>query len=447
MSELPKGWTRGSLGDVLQIRNGYAFKSTEFKQHGVPLVRQSNLDGDKVDLSKCAYLEERYLLERAGFTLHNGDVLIGMSGSVGKLCTYNKNFAALQNQRVGKIELHAANQTEWRLIWHFLKTITGALLEKSKGVAVANVSPDDIHSLPLNIPPLAEQTRIAAKLDELLAQVDTLKARIDGIPVLLNRFRQSVLAAAVSGRLTRESYDSLSGTYALEPLGMLVAEPLRNGKSVKDGIGQRVLRLSALKKNSIDYFESKAGNWAGINFEQYIVKNDDFLISRGNGTKAFVGRGGLARNVTDNIAYPDTMIRVRPNTQKLLPKYLATVWNSQLVRRQIESTARTTAGIWKISQGDLEVVKIPLPSLVEQSEIVRSVEQLFAYADQLEIKIASAKSRIDHLTQSILTKAFRGELVPQDPNDEPASVLLERINAQRVATPKAKRGRRVATPS
>jgi len=78
----------------------------------------------------------------------------------------------------------------------------------------------------------------------------------------------------------------------------------------------------------------------------------------------------------------------------------------------------------------------------EQIEIVRRVEQLFAFTDQLEAKVASARSRIDLLTQSILVKAFRGELVPQDPSDEPASVLLERIQAQRAAAPKAKRGRK-----
>lgn len=86
----------------------------------------------------------------------------------------------------------------------------------------------------------------------------------------------------------------------------------------------------------------------------------------------------------------------------------------------------------------------PVPSIEEQTEIVRRVEQLFAFADQLEAKVASAKSRIDHLTQSILAKAFRGELVAQDPNDEPASLLLERIQAQRAAAPKAKRGRKSA---
>ena len=82
--------------------------------------------------------------------------------------------------------------------------------------------------------------------------------------------------------------------------------------------------------------------------------------------------------------------------------------------------------------------------IVPDDFVVRRVEQLFAFADQLETKVTSAKNRIDHLTQSILAKAFRGELVPQYPNDEPASVLLERIKAQRTAAPKAKRGRKAS---
>ncbi|GAD65180.1 hypothetical protein PA6_085_00030, partial [Aquipseudomonas alcaligenes NBRC 14159] len=87
---------------------------------------------------------------------------------------------------------------------------------------------------------------------------------------------------------------------------------------------------------------------------------------------------------------------------------------------------------------------LPVPPAGEQTEIVRRVEQLFAFADQLEAKVTTAQARIDRLTQSILAKAFRGELVPQDPNDEPASLLLERIRAQRADAPKAKRGRKSA---
>ena len=86
-------------------------------------------------------------------------------------------------------------------------------------------------------------------------------------------------------------------------------------------------------------------------------------------------------------------------------------------------------------------MRIYLPPIAEQTEIVRRVEQLFAFADQLEARVNQARSRIDRLTQSILARAFRGELVPQDPNDEPASVLLQRIQAQRASAPKPKRGR------
>ncbi|KTT59963.1 specificity determinant HsdS [Pseudomonas oryzihabitans] len=97
-----------------------------------------------------------------------------------------------------------------------------------------------------------------------------------------------------------------------------------------------------------------------------------------------------------------------------------------------------------MSGQDLKATLVTYPSVPEQTEIVRRVEQLFAFADQLESRVRAAQARIDRLTQSILAKAFRGELVPQDPNDEPASVLLERIKAQRAAAPKARRGRQAA---
>lgn len=98
-----------------------------------------------------------------------------------------------------------------------------------------------------------------------------------------------------------------------------------------------------------------------------------------------------------------------------------------------------------INLADVRRLPIALPSRTTQREIVRRVEQLFAYADQLEAKVTAAQQRIDALTQSLLAKAFRGELVPQDPSDEPASALLERIRAQRAAAPKPKRGRKAAT--
>ena len=124
-------------------------------------------------------------------------------------------------------------------------------------------------------------------------------------------------------------------------------------------------------------------------------------------------------------------------------RYLELVVQAEPTQRFIQEYAKGMA-IPHLSITDFARSPVPVPSAEEQTEIVRRVEQLFAFADQLEAKVASAKSRIDHLTQSILAKAFRGELVPQDPNDEPASVLLERIKTQRAAAPKAKRGRKAS---
>ncbi|NNB34170.1 restriction endonuclease subunit S [Pseudomonas fragi] len=117
--------------------------------------------------------------------------------------------------------------------------------------------------------------------------------------------------------------------------------------------------------------------------------------------------------------------------------------NSEIAQRNV---ADNQVGVAQqhFNVGSMKKMPINLPPIDEQTEIVRRVEQLFTFAEQLEARVDSAKSRIDLMTQSILAKAFRGKLVPQDPNDEPASVLLERIKAQRAAAPKAKRGRKAS---
>ena len=109
------------------------------------------------------------------------------------------------------------------------------------------------------------------------------------------------------------------------------------------------------------------------------------------------------------------------------------------IRKSAAGGAQPNLNLNKIRE-----IQIDLPSLEDQGNIIDRVEQLFTFADQLEARLADARQRVDALTQSILAKAFRGELVPQDPNDEPASVLLERIAAQRAAEPKPKRGRKTA---
>lgn len=336
------------------------------------------------------------------------------------------------------------------------------------------------------LPPLAEQTRIAQRLDELLAQVHTLKARIDAIPALLKRFRQSVLAAAVSGRLTEE-WRNDNPIHEGEITGLLEEIELERQKAFQadaERVGRRkkynppvpalAERLPEIPSSwswvSVDSLASKVVDGvhkkpdykeSGVPFitvknlttdneisftdTKYVsIEDHKEFYKRANPEKSDIliskdGTLGVVRQIKTNTEFSIfvSVALVKPALRSM-SDYLEIAFKSPQVQAQMVGVG---SGLQHIHLTDLRQDAIPLPTKHEQTEIVRRVDQLFAFADQLESKVASAKSRIDHLTQSILAKAFRGELVPQDPNDEPASVLLERIKAQCAAPPKARRGR------
>jgi type I restriction enzyme S subunit len=275
-----------------------------------------------------------------------------------------------------------------------------------------------------------------AKLQKLLSRVDAAQVRLATIPHILKRFRQSVLTAACSGQLTadwRKENAINQGEWEKAKLMDLLLEPLSNGRSVVDATeGCPVLRLTCLRNGRIDLSERKIGAWTFDSARRFFVAKGDFFVSRGNGSLSHVGRGGLVEDEPDAVAFPDTLIRLRTRNDLINQRFLREVWRSRIIREQIESSAHTTAGIWKISQKDIGRFILPLPELAEQEEIVRRVEALFKTADELEARYLKAKAHVDMLTQSILAKAFRGELVPQDPSDEPASLLLERIRTREV---------------
>ena len=329
----------------------------------------------------------------------------------------------------------------------------------------------NMRMIPVPLPPLAEQTRIAAKLDELLAQVDTLKARVDGIPALLKRFRQSVLAAAVSGRLTEEWRVQNCPTpptapspnkYSLSKEELKKFADLHNLPhvwecasaaevcgSVRDGThdtpayhlsGIPLVTSKNIGSGFVDTKEAKL-----ISIEDHLEISKRSLVEHGDVLFSMIGTVGnccVVREQDSEFSIKNVGL-FKKNEPVILPRFLEFWLNSQVMWSWLEKNLKGSSQKFA-SLGTLRAMPVFLPSLQEQTEIVRRVEQLFAFADQLEAKVASAKSRIDHLTQSILAKAFRGELVPQDPNDEPASLLLERIKTHRAAAPKAKRGRKAS---
>ncbi|MBW2737589.1 MAG: restriction endonuclease subunit S [Deltaproteobacteria bacterium] len=257
------------------------------------------------------------------------------------------------------------------------------------------------------IPSLNEQHRIVAKLEKLLQKVDACKERLDKIPTILKRFRQSILAAACSGRLTadwREEHD-IEGEWPICQLGALFT--MRNGKSL------------TVKKRKGGEIPVYGGNGMMGTHEQGNTKGQVVVIGR-------VGaQCGNVHFVSGIVWVTDNAISLQAK-QEIVPEFYAYFLKAKHLNMLSGGTGQPY-----LSQEILAPIETPLPSLDEQLEIVRCVEALFKIADQIEERYKKARAYVDKLTQSILAKAFRGELVPQNLNDEPASELLQRIKEER----------------
>lgn len=445
MSELPNGWGRAEIGDLCNLINGRAFKPQEWSDSGLPIIRIQNLNNPA---SKFNHFSGDF---DAKHHVKNGDLLFAWSGTPGT--SFGAHIwhggDAVLNQHIFKIEFSERETNRGFLRYAINQKLDELISSAQGGVGLRHVTKGTFEKTEISFPPLAEQTRIAQKLDELLAQVDTLKARIDAIPALLKRFRQSVLAAAVSGRLTEAGVSEelgLPSGWLEVPLASVVDE-LRYGTAQKcdyNGGSTGVLRIPNIGENGITLSDLKYSDFSETERNKLSLRQGDIVLIRSNGSVELVGKPAVVSSKEEGLLFAGYLIRIRLDTRKALSEYVNYWLKSPATRQVIELKARSTSGVNNINSEEIRSLTLPMPPLAEQTEIVRRIEQLFAFADQLEAKVASAKSRIDHLTQSILAKAFRGELVPQEPNDEPASVLLERIKAQRAAAPKARRGRKAS---
>lgn len=465
MSDFPAGWLPVRLGEVTEFKYGKALPAAVRDGGEFPVFGSNGVVGKhSIWISPAP------------------TIVIGRKGSVGEICFSDRNCSPIDTTYyVDTFEFF-----DPKFCFYLLKTLK--LGDLNKSTAIPGLNRQDAYDLKIGLAPLAEQTRMAAKLDELMAKVDTLKARIDGIPAMLKRFRQSVLAAAASGRLTEKwrEINSVSETGLdvikrdqLAKQALLEEQPeLKKKKSSiqseidenylfaipdswafttwgkisewitygftrpmpKAESGKRLLTAKDVQRFALELVE--CGLTTTDAFESLSDKdrpqNGDLLITKDGS----IGRAALVRTEEDFCINQSVAVCWLRSTA-MNKSYLELLSNSDFTQRFVLDKAQGMA-IQHLSIIDFAKCPVPVPPVSEQNEIVRLVEQLFAFADQLENKVNLAKSRIDHLTQSILAKAFRGELVPQDPNDEPASVLLERIKAQRAAAPKAKRGRKAS---
>lgn len=456
MNKLPEGWAVVSLGEIC----GQGVQRVPCADEDFTYIDIGSIDRQRKVISNAQKIPGAEAPSRARKLVEKGDIIVSMTRP-------NLNAVALidnkYNECIVSTGFDVLKPIGAEPLWVFAVVRSAAfvdsLCEKVQGALYPAVKPADIREYKLPLPPLAEQTRIAAKLDELLAHVDALKARIDGIPELLKRFRQSVLAAAVSGRLTQEWRAASGPTDSTEYQSIAISEPWSHTIDAPDSwrktIFEDVIKLiggSQPPKSEFTY-EQAPGLIRLIQIRDYKSDSHKVFIKQSSTKKRcnkddiMIGRYGppifqILRGLEG--AYNVALMKAVP-LEGLDNNYMYWYLQNYKLLNFVEAGSDRTAGQSGVNKSFLEKYPLFLPPIEEQIEIVHCVEQLFSFSDQVEARVKAAQARIDYLTQSILTKAFSGELVPQDPNDEPASVLLERIKTQHAVAPKAKRGRRAAT--
>lgn len=323
-----------------------------------------------------------------------------------------------------------------------------ALGESVHGATRPRINLGQLKNYSFGLPPLAEQKRIADKLEAVLRRVDACRARLDRVPALLKRFRQSVLAAATSGKLTEEwrMTNEVNDEWESVTLGSLMDSKPRNGYSPKSVDFETPVRSLTLTATTSGKFRGEYSKFIDEEIPRsshlWLVPGD-ILIQRAN-TIEYVGVSAIYDGPAAKFIYPDLMMKCRANG-RTTTGFLHLLLQSDPVRSHFRENATGTAGnMPKINQGTVMSAPATIPTLPEQQEIVRRVEDLFAFAERIEARLATARKTVERLTPATLAKAFRGELVPQDPADEPASALLERLRGSRgeASATKPKRGPR-----
>lgn len=471
--ELPVGWEEAPIGVFcMDIEQRVPGKNEKFFY----------IDIGSVDRNTKAVTGPTELLgigapSRARKCVLEGDVLVSMTRP-------NLNAVALVppelDGHIASTGFDVLRCPDLDCRWLYFLVRTKKFVEIMSGLVQGALYPavkaKDIRSFVVPVAPINEQRRITASLETTLAAVDACRQRLDGVAAILKRFRQAVLAAATSGELTREwrednPIDEDTGDNEVASLiekwissqlrgkTKIPAEPdlsywtteipqswhLGSVSMVAECLDSQRIPVKKDKRSAVQgTYPYYGANGIVDMVDEYIFDGELVLVTE---DETFYGREKPIAYRSSGKCWVNNHAHVLRPEDAVAADYLCYC----LMHYPVLPWLTGTTGRAKLTQGVLNSLPVAIPPRIEMERIVSKVQELFTLADQLEAKLTAARKLVDRLTPALLAKAFRGELVPQDPNDEPASVLLERIRAARQAEAAggkpSRRGRRKAAAS
>ncbi|WP_024851426.1 restriction endonuclease subunit S [Hydrogenovibrio kuenenii] len=482
---LPKGWVEASIGDLAEYINGFAFKPAHRSEAGTPIIRIQNLTNQNkpFNYTKMDFPEV--------YKVNSGDLLVSWSATLDAFIWRGER--AWLNQHIFKV-IPDTRLFHPGLLYYWMKIAIKQMLdtEHLHGSTMKHINRGPFLAHKTFIPPLKEQGRIFEKIEELFSDLDSGISELKVAQLKLTQYRQSLLKSAVEGTLTQQWREANSdkteetGPKLLErilkerralweqqkleefkakekkptkgwkekypepvkpdtkglpilPDGWVwatidqLAVNKRYGSSSKtndDSSGVPVLRMGNIQNGELDYDQLKFLPVDHNEFPSLLLNDGDLLFNRTNSAE-LVGKTAIYRDIGKPVSYASYLIAVT-FTEHFLPEIAAHYINSVLGKKWIAEVMNQTAGQANVNGTKLGALAVPLPSLGEQKALIERVANELDAVDRQDKAASFGLKQSDAQRKNILKSAFSGQLVPQNPNDEHASVLLEKIKKERV---------------
>jgi type I restriction enzyme S subunit len=457
---VPAGWQWTTVDGIGNVALG---RQRSPANHNGPKMRRYLRAGnitwngwDLSDVKEMNFDEDDFLR----FSLCSGDVLVnegsGSAKEVGKPAIWRGQMenCCFQNTL---IRVKPIGCTSEYLFFYFLFTARSeGFVSSTQGVNIHHIGKNGLASFPVPVPSISEQQRVVAKIDSLSAKTGRARDHLDHLPRLVEKYKRAVLTAAFEGKLTRQ-WRRGAKLLPVQPRKQAdIRAKFRGGDTFQEPYelpqGWRWLRLPEV--GELDRGKSRhrprndprlfGGKYPFIQTGE-VRAADRYLSSCSETYNDFGLQQSLlwpvetvcitiAANIAETsilafeACFPDSIVGFLADVDKVHAAYVE--YFIRTARDDLSTFAPATAQK-NINLDILSSVRVPVAPVIEQEEIVRGIDAAFNWIDRLASEATNARRLIDHLDQAVLAKAFRGELVPQDPDDEPASVLLERIKAER----------------
>lgn len=427
MTDLPRGWAETTLGEIAETSLGKMLdKGKATGKHPVPYLRNVNVQWGRISLDDVLTMDIPPE-ERKFFRLEPDDLLVCEGGEVGRCAIWQggPDFMAFQKalHRVrpyGNIEVRYL-----RYLLEYLSR-TGSLLPFTTGSTIKHLPQQQLRRLPIKLPPLEEQRRIVATLEDHLSRLDAADAVLTAISRRLKLLAKRVIIDAVP---IAESSDwklvtvSEAGTVGL---GRPRHPDWHNGLNMRP-----YLRVANVFEDRIDSTDLMEMDFPPEVYEKYRLIKGDILLNEGQSPE-YLGRPAMYRGDPEGVAFTNSLLRFQAGPD-VLPEWALLVFRRHMHAGRFIREVRITTNIAHLSTGRFKGIEFPIPPLREQEEIVATTKERLDGVARLDSTVTRSLKRSGRLRRALLAEAFAGHLTPQDPGNEPAAMLLERIALERGA--------------